>query len=99
MPPREGGTFGFTSGMASHEELYATGPIRTATALRPLFVAVAVVGAILGVASDWGPGAVLMVAGAAGTLAAQLVVGIAAYRRAMASEWPDVTPIVGDDWD
>jgi hypothetical protein len=85
--------------MASHQELYGTGTIRTASALRPLFIAVAVAGAILGVASDWRPGAVLMVVGAAGTLAAQLVVGIAAYRRSMASRWPDVAPIRDDDWD
>ena len=31
-------------------------------------------------------------------IVAQLVVGIAGYRRAMRREWPKVPPLADDDW-
>ncbi|MBA2614693.1 MAG: hypothetical protein H0U90_02775 [Actinobacteria bacterium] len=85
--------------MATKEELYSTPAIRLASATRPAFVLIAVVGAVVGVTADWQPGAILMIGGVAGALVAQLVVGIVAYRRAMRTPWPDVPPVVDDDWD
>jgi len=85
--------------MATKQELYSASAIRWASLARPLFILVAVVGAVAGVMADWRPGAILMVGGAAGALAAQLVVGVTAYRRSMRATWPAVPPLEDDDWD
>ena len=84
--------------MATHEELYGTSSLRAARALRALFALVAVAGAIVAVTGS-SVAAVLIVLGAGGTLAAQLAVGILAYRRSMRATWPDVPPVRDDDWD
>jgi len=82
--------------MATRDELYGTATIRIASAARPLFAAVVFAGA-LAAAAGWRPAAVLIVVGVAATLGAQLVVGIAAYRRAMRRPWPEVAPLADED--
>jgi hypothetical protein len=84
--------------MAPPDKLYATPAIRAAASARGVFSAVLVVGALTSV--FWRPGVVLLLTGLAGVLAAQLVVGITAYRRAMRRPWPAVRPLESDedDW-
>jgi hypothetical protein len=86
----------FTFGMASMEELYATRTIRLATHARSAFALLTLIGA-LAAAADRRAGAWALVAGFVGTLAAQLVMGIAGYRRVMSRPWPDVRPLADED--
>jgi hypothetical protein len=82
--------------MATVAELYSTWTIRVAGWTRSLSLALAVVGGLAAVA-DRRPGAFLIVGGAGGALAAQLVIGVSAYRRAMRRPWPQVPPLDDED--
>ena len=46
----------------------------------------------------WRGGAFLMLAGACGSFAGHMVVGVTEYRRVMSRAWPKVAPLVDDDW-
>ncbi len=84
--------------MAGEHGLY-DGPLFVALAAgRSLGALVAMVGAA-GAVLGWDVGAALIVGGAGLTVAAQIALGAAAYRRAMSSPWPRVAPAEDDDWD
>ena len=88
----------FTFGVATVDELYATTTIRIATRARALFAAVTVAGAVAAILESEA-GVALILVGVVGTLAAQLAVGVAGYRRAMSRPWPRVRPLDDeDDW-
>ena len=84
--------------MTSRAELYAAPVFRVAGALRTVFGGIAVGGGVAAVATggaDWS--AIPLLAGAAGALVAQLVIGMLGYRRAFDHDWPQVEPVTDDD--
>lgn len=46
----------------------------------------------------WPDAAYLAILGLAGLMSCHVAVGMSAYRRVMAHEWPRVEPLVDDDW-
>ncbi|MBW3592900.1 MAG: hypothetical protein KY396_04325 [Actinobacteria bacterium] len=84
--------------MATPDELYGRRTLIAAALGRNLFFAVALSGAlVLQVSRPLS--AALLLAALTGTIAMHVVVGIAGYRRAMRAPWPQVRPVVDDDWD
>jgi len=85
--------------MTAPDELYGDSiVIRIANASRSLFVLLALAGAVAAATSSDRAAATFLIVGFVGLIVAQLVVGIAGYRRAMRAEWPKVDPIDDDEW-
>jgi len=85
--------------MTAPDELYGDSIlIRIASASRGLFVLFALGGAVAAAISSDRTAATLLLVGFVGLIVAQLIVGIAGYRRAMRREWPTVPPVTDDDW-
>ena len=84
--------------MTAPDELYGGSiVIRIASASRGLFVLFAVAGGVAATTSSDRAAATFLLIGFVGLIVAQLVVGIAGYRRAMRAEWPKVDPIDDDE--
>jgi hypothetical protein len=61
--------------------------------LTPGVLLVGAYGALL----EWRPGAYLLIAALTLSVAANLAVGVLAYRRTMSRPWPRVQPLTDDD--
>ena len=85
--------------MTAPRELYGATVFRVAAAARGFFYAAGLAGALLVVTDHQSLAAVLLLTAFVGVLLAQLVIGIAGYRRAMRASWPKVAPLADDDWD